>query len=93
VVNPSRFVEGDDDEASSSSDLNDNGEELWVGRAEARVVRVAGDFHILEAALTFGGKAVHVAKLGRTTQEEKQEIEIATLFLAQNKFFKRSMRA
>ena len=65
VVDPAGPVEREDHEAAAAAHLDDDGDELGVGRAEGRVVRVARDAHVLVAARPLHRGAVHVAKLGR----------------------------
>ena len=40
------LVDGDDDEAAASADFDDDGQELGVGCAKVRVVRVASNLHL-----------------------------------------------
>ena len=42
------LVDGDDDEAAAAADFDDDGQELGVGCAKVRVVRVASDLHLEE---------------------------------------------
>ena len=65
VVDPADPVDGEDDEAAAAAHLDDDGDELGVGGAEGRVVRVARDAHVLVAARPLRRRAVHVAELGR----------------------------
>ena len=46
VLRSPGLVDGDDDEAAAAADFNDDGQELGVGGAKVRVVRVASDLHL-----------------------------------------------
>ena len=64
MLDPAGPVQGNDEEAPTAADLDDDRQELWVDGAKVGVEGVPGDLDIVITLVPLHGGAVHVTELG-----------------------------